>query len=271
MNKRRGAIAICLIMPFTCALGKTPYHFNEAGANRLSLKQVNAITFDAPIAQINYPGKQILPNTNGKPSLSYTAGRKTAIFLLNKTLKPKDPVQFMVSLSDGQLFSLHFIAANTPGEVISVTNSSVDIHLPPTQPTWDSNRLQTLMRQVLQWGHPDKQWQRVHPIITLPEQQAGVTQHLVAAWENQHHQLVEWKLCLQTETPVQLRSQAYLKGFCTFLGTRPVRQVLLMPGTCVYLLTLQDSDYYKQWRQEQRPTNDPPINLLSPYRVGGSR
>ena len=217
---------------------KLSYTYSYHSINFVSIGQVNALEFCVPIAQVNSPPGQ-LANIFDKAggSLSYVNNNKTMLFYLADGI---ESVQFMVTLKNGKVLSLHFIGDKLMGRVVRVpeemsgkdTQRRKGIHQ-----SYDA-KIEKIMRAAFINDDMGRGWEKLKESKPMHYHEIRINQY--TEWDNIFYKIGRWDFCSKSKSALMISYDKSVHGSKVLAATLSHRK--LLPQDCARLILLYAKD-----------------------------
>lgn len=224
---------------------KLAYVYNENSINFVSSKQINAIEFPVPIVQVNSPPHQLVNIFSGNNrSLSYVNNNKTMLFYLSTEI---DDIQFMVTLKNGRVLSLHFKGDSSPGRIIHIPISMAGSNLADKEGYQEKLnvyvgydlKIKELMRMAfsdidLLYGWLVEKESTINPY-------KNIVMKKYKEFNNKNYKLIKIEFCSNSKNILRIEPKKYF-GVNKILAATLNRKNLY-PFECAKLITLSVNSY----------------------------
>ena len=226
---------------------KLSYLYDENSVNLVSVSQINAIEFRVPIVQVNSPPNQ-LENIfyKNSRSISYVNNNKTMLFYLSSGV---NEIQFMVTLQNGNVLSLHFKGDKSQGRIIRVPeNMSGEVveknkdnfHAPLKKYLNYDMKIKELMRAAFFDYDMGDKWVKVNESTGSPYKNINIVKY--DEWDNAYYKINRWKLCSNSKNILFFDLKKFINGHKILAATLSHQK--LLPQQCAKLIILSvKSDY----------------------------
>lgn len=220
------------------ANNKLSYVYSDDSTNFVSTSQVNAIEFCIPIMQVNSPPGQ-LTNIFNKASgtISYVNNNKTMLFYLANGV---DAVQFMVTLKNGHVLSLHFRGDKSMGRVVRIPDEMSGWDIKNNKKKYQSYdlKIEKIMRAAIFENRMSGEWVKLKELKSRRYKNININKY--TEWNNLFYKVERWDFCSRSKKILLIDYNKFNNGYRLLAST--LTHEKLLPYGCAHLILLYAKD-----------------------------
>lgn len=216
---------------------KLSYIYSDRSINFVSARQVNAIEFCVPIVQVNSPPGQLASVFDGDGrTVSYVNHNKTMLFYLSNKAQA---IQFMVTLKNGRVLSLHFVGDKLMGRVVRVPVeiSGDSIHRNKKIHQSYDVKIERIMRSAF-FGNMGNEWVKIRESVMRGYKNININKY--TEWDNIFYKIGVWDFCSNSKNTL-LVDYKKINGKNKILASTLTHKKLA-PYGCAKLILLYEKD-----------------------------